>query len=177
MYDLGYMHPAINEEVRRRTCDHHSLHQPPFSSWRDGYCAAHCRITLVVCTYSSLVPLCHLSSYSVVVPAQQVNQKLKVKAETTWYSVSLWGNLITEAVRYGTRCQGWGPGITQFYLSPTRLSTSGMNLQAYLPLKHEAGASTYGDGCRWMRDACLPSTIIHGSAQPRRIAKLRNIDA
>jgi len=33
-----------------------------------------------------------------------VNVGLKV--EDTWYSVSSWGNLITEALRYGTRCQG-----------------------------------------------------------------------
>jgi len=32
-------------------------------------------------------------------------------------------HLITEALRYGTRCQG----ITQIYLPPKRLSTNGMN--------------------------------------------------
>jgi len=42
-----------------------------------------------------------------------VNQfAVKVKVEDTYYSASLWGNLITEALRYGTRCLG----ITQFYL-------------------------------------------------------------
>jgi len=40
---------------------------------------------------------------------------LKVKVENASYS--------SEALRYGTRCQG----ITQFYLSHTRLSTNGMN--------------------------------------------------
>jgi len=47
----------------------------------------------------------------------------KGKIRDTWYGASLWGSLITEAHRYGTRCQ-W---ITQFYLLPTRLSTNRMN--------------------------------------------------
>jgi len=47
----------------------------------------------------------------------------KVKVEHTWYSASLWANLITETFRYSTRFQC----ITQFYLLPTRLSTNGMN--------------------------------------------------
>jgi len=43
--------------------------------------------------------------------------------DDTWYSSSLWANPITEALRYGTRCQG----ITQFYLPLASLSTNGMN--------------------------------------------------
>jgi len=39
------------------------------------------------------------------------------------YSASLWGNLITEALRYGTRCQG----SHSFTRTPTCLSANGMN--------------------------------------------------
>jgi len=34
-----------------------------------------------------------------------------VKARDTWYSASLWGNLITGALRYGTHCKG-SHGVT-----------------------------------------------------------------
>jgi len=48
--------------------------------------------------------------------------EVEVELEHTSPSASLWTNLITETLRYGTRFQG----ITQFYLPPTRLSTNGM---------------------------------------------------
>jgi len=49
--------------------------------------------------------------------------KVKLKVDDTWYSASLWANSIIDALTYGTHFQG----ITQFYLPPTCLSTSGMN--------------------------------------------------
>jgi len=36
----------------------------------------------------------------------------RVKVKYTWCSASLWGNLATESLRYGTCCRG----ISQFYL-------------------------------------------------------------
>jgi len=55
---------------------------------------------------------------------------VKVKVEDTWYSASLWSNVIlpiTEALGYGSRCQG----ITQFYLPPTRLCRNEMNYTCF----------------------------------------------
>jgi len=46
-----------------------------------------------------------------------------VKVRDTWYSAASWGNVITEALRYGTHCKG-SHSVT---CTPTRLSTNGMN--------------------------------------------------
>jgi len=45
----------------------------------------------------------------------------------TWYSTSLWHNLVKGALRYGTRCRS----VTQLHLTPTRLSTNGMILTCF----------------------------------------------
>jgi len=56
---------------------------------------------------------------------KNIGERVKVTVNYTCYSASgfLWGNLITEALRYGTRCKG-SYNVTCI---PTRSSANGMN--------------------------------------------------
>jgi len=88
------------------------------------------------------------------------NSAVNVKVADAWYSTSSWGNPITEALRYGTRCQG----ITQFYLPPTHLSTNGMN-QTCLCLSSQSMSSfTYLGGMEGCVVLCTTTMSLPSSA-------------
>jgi len=64
-------------------------------------------------------------------------QPKNAKAGDNWYSGSLWRNLITEALWYGTRCR-W---ITQFHLLTVRSSTNGDKLVLIYRLRRDGRLS------------------------------------